>query len=424
MENKADNNQSEKKESGFKAFAAKRIILAAVLIIAVVWALGIGLNFFDHTDTPSAESKTPQTQTTKEFTEHSASETATIPADTQSTARQSNHSEQPVAVASPSEDAADMTGTPDKSDSNPEPSDIGSHPAPMKSKSTVSQSHTPKTETASSAARNDQRAESQTHAAEPTTEQAMRPRGVTFVEAVIQPIDYELNKRFWGWRPNDIVNVTDNINNFQLGVLEVTRRATIMLSERISRTGSTDSLNPHLENAANWLMVTATRYWIPSPESKYKECIKELEDYKQELIKGSASFHIRTDNIIPLLASFEDLLGSCDENLVKQKNEDGSNVSFFKADDYFFYAKGVASAMATILEAVHYDFLPTLENRHGAAELLHHALTSCRQASSLSPLLITNTALDGILANHRANMAAPISHARFYIGQLIKTLST
>lgn len=251
----------------------------------------------------------------------------------------------------------------------------------------------------------------------------MRPRGVAFVEAVIQPIDYELNKRFWGWRPNDIVNFTDNINNFQLGVLEVTRRATIMLSERISRTGSTDSLNPHLENAANWLMVTATRYWIPSPESKYKECIKELEDYKQELIKGSASFHTRTDNIIPLLASFEDLLGSCDENLVKQKNEDGSSVSFFKADDYFFYAKGVASAMATILEAVHYDFLPTLENRHGA-ELLHHALTSCRQASALSPLLITNTALDGIFANHRANMAAPISHARFYIGQLIKTLST
>ena len=29
-----------------------------------------------------------------------------------------------------------------------------------------------------------------------------------------------------------------------------------------------------------------------------------------------------------------------------------------------------------------------------------------------------------IFANHRANMAAPISHARFYLGLLIKALST
>ena len=108
---------------------------------------------------------------------------------------------------------------------------------------------------------------------------------------------------------------------------------------------------------------------------------------------------------------------------MKQTNEEGSSVGLFKADDYFFYAKGVASTMATILEAIHHDFHNTLESRH-ATELLHHALESCRQAASLAPLLITNGDLDGIFANHRANMAAPISHARFYIGQLIKTLST
>ena len=48
--------------------------------------------------------------------------------------------------------------------------------------------------------------------------------GMAFVDAVIKPMDYELNKRFFGWRPNDIVEWTDNVNNFQLGVLEVTRR--------------------------------------------------------------------------------------------------------------------------------------------------------------------------------------------------------
>lgn len=244
-----------------------------------------------------------------------------------------------------------------------------------------------------------------------------------FVDAVMSPISYELNERFWGWRPNDILNLTDNVNNYQLGVLEVTRRSVVMLSERISRTGTTDALTPNLENAVNWLMVRATRYWFPSPESKFKESLKELSLYKKALNAGAANFYTRADNLIPLLASYEDLLGSCDENLVKVKEKDGSDVGFFGADDYFYYAKGVAATMAQVLEAVANDFERTLKNRHGD-ELLHHAIMSCQTAASLEPLVVTNADLDGILANHRANMAAPISHARFYIGQLIKTLST
>ena len=59
-------------------------------------------------------------------------------------------------------------------------------------------------------------------------------------------------------------------------------------------------------------------------------------------------------------------------------------MSFFAADDYFFYTQGVASAMGTVLEAVHHDFLLTLESRHGT-ELLHHAIISCQQAAEIDP---------------------------------------
>jgi len=246
---------------------------------------------------------------------------------------------------------------------------------------------------------------------------------VAFVEATIKPLSYELNERFWGWRVNDILDFTDNINNFQLGVLEVTRRTAVSLTERISRTGATASFDRNLENAMNWFMIKSDRYWFPSPESKYKAGLDELKNYKEKLEKGEANFHTRTDNLIPLLMAYEDLLGSCEENLVKTKEEDGSPVSFFKADDYFFYAQGVASGMRTILEAVLEDFLITVESRRGA-EVLHHAIESCHHASEIHPLLITNSSLSGILANHRANLAAPMSHARFYINVLIKTLST
>ena len=249
------------------------------------------------------------------------------------------------------------------------------------------------------------------------------PKGVAFVEATIKPLHYELEERWWGWRPNDIIEFTDNVNTFQLGVLEVTRRTTVALAERISRTGTTDAFDENLEQAMNWFMIKASSYWFPSAESKYNEGLEELQAYLEKLKAGNATFYTRTDNLIPLLASFEDLLGSCDENLVKETNEDDTPLSMFVVDNYFFYTQGVASSMATVLEAVHHDFLLTLESRN-ATELLHHAIVSCQRAAQLDPWIVLDRSLSSVFANHRANMAAPISHARFYIGQLIKTLST
>ena len=59
-------------------------------------------------------------------------------------------------------------------------------------------------------------------------------QGTLFVDSVIKPINHELNERFWGWRPNDIINITDNVNEIQLGTLEVTRRTTVALTEKRS----------------------------------------------------------------------------------------------------------------------------------------------------------------------------------------------
>ena len=247
--------------------------------------------------------------------------------------------------------------------------------------------------------------------------------GVAFISAAMEPLNYELNTRWWGWRPNDILNFTDNVNNFQLGVLEATRRTSVILAERISRTGATASFDPNLERAMNWFMINADRYWFPSAESKYREGLRELAAYKNKLENGKAPFYTRTDNLIPLLNAYVDLLGSCEENLVKLTEEDGDPIGYFKADDYFFYAKGVAHTLLGLLEAVETDFAQTIESRRGT-EVLHHAIEACKRAVSIDPILITNSRLSGILANHRANMAAPISHARFYLEVLSKTLST
>jgi hypothetical protein len=247
--------------------------------------------------------------------------------------------------------------------------------------------------------------------------------GVRFAEASVEVLKKELNS-FWGWRPNDYITFfTDNRKNFQLGVLEVTRRAAVELSERISRTGSTASLNRNLEDARNLLMVKADAYMFPSAGFSYEDAVKDIEKYREQLTKGHASFFNRTDNLIPLLQRFEDILGSCDENLVKQTEDDGTTVSTFAADDYFYYAQGVAYAMLPILEAIGVDFHETIVSRLSGSTL-HHIIHSCEEAANLHPWIVFNGDLDGFIANHRANMATFISHARFYVGVLIKTLST
>ena len=249
------------------------------------------------------------------------------------------------------------------------------------------------------------------------------PTGVAFVEALIKPLKYELDDRFYGWRPNDILDFTDNVNNFQLGVLEVTRRAAVALAERISRTGTIEHFDPNVQNAMNWLMIKSDRYWLPSPEHKYGSAIEELEKYRDRLMRAEASFYTRQDNLIPLLVAFSDLLGSSEENLVKPTEKDGTSVSFFKADDYFYYAQGVVSAMGTMLEAVAVDFHDTVQSRRGSDEL-HHAIHWCHAAQEIQPWLILDSGYSSIFANHRVNLAGPISHIRFHLGVLITTLST
>jgi len=392
----------------FKKFATQRIVTGLLLTVAVLWLTGTVLGLFSKSDPPvtvlpldqsaAVQSPSPQKpetshpQTAGEIPKTDATGLAPSPSlakefKSQPDTQQHTDSGKPVQAAAPA---------PAKPAAH---SPAGEKPA----------AHSPAVIP---------------HALDSSKATVKKIPGVAFVTATIKPLSYELNDRFWGWRPNDILDFTDNINNFQLGVLEVTRRTTVILTERLSRTGSVESMNKNLERAMDWLMTKPDRYWFPSPESRYEDALAEIATYKNNLEKGNAVFYSRADTLLPLLAVFDNLLGSCDENLIKTKESNGEPVSWYRVDDYFYYAKGVASALETILEAVMEDFQPTLETRHGT-EILHHAITSCQRASEIDPwLFVTDSDFSGILANHRANMAAPISHARFYIGVLISVLST
>ncbi len=239
-------------------------------------------------------------------------------------------------------------------------------------------------------------------------------------------MDDQLN-RIFGWRPNTILfgkmGLTDNVNELQLGVLEVARRTVIVLNENMTRFAVTEAYNPQVNEARNYLLVHPEKYWFPSASGKYREAMQYLEIYIKDLRLGHSRFYTRVDNLIALFANFKDILGSCYYNLIKDTEAGGSHVSWFKADDYFYFSKGVALAMAAMLEAVKEDFHQELQKK-GTHKLLEDTIHALHEASHLNPWMITNGTKDGILANHRANMSTYIGEAEHLVATMQTVLAT
>ena len=252
-------------------------------------------------------------------------------------------------------------------------------------------------------------------------------KGELFTLALIKIMDDQVNKTWFGWRPNTIVfgkmGLTDNVNNIQLGVLEVARRTVVVLNEHMTRFATTEAYNPQVNEAMNFFMVSPDKYWFPSASGKYREALQDLEFYIAGLKVGRARFYTRVDYLIALLSNYKDLLGSSYHNLIKDTEADGQPVSWFLVDDYLYYSQGIASAMAEMLEAVTKEFNPELQKKN-SIKLLEDAIHALHSASHLDPWLVTNGAKDGILANHRANMSTYIGEAEHVISTLQSQLAT
>jgi hypothetical protein len=252
-------------------------------------------------------------------------------------------------------------------------------------------------------------------------------KGEIFTLALIRIMDDQVNKTWFGWRPNTIpfgkMGLTDNVNNLQLGVLEVVRRTVVVLNEHMTRFASTEAYNPQVNEAMNFFMVSPDKYWFPSASGKYREAMQGLEQYIGGLKTGRARFYSRVDYLIALLSNYKDLLGSSFHNLLKDTEADGQPVSWSMVDDYFYYSQGIALAMAEMLDAVTKEFHQELQKKN-SHKLLEDAIHALHTGSHLNPWVVTNGAKDGILANHRANLSTYIGEAEHVISTLMSQLAT
>ena len=252
-------------------------------------------------------------------------------------------------------------------------------------------------------------------------------KGEIFTRGLIKIMDDQVNRSWLGWRPNSILfgklGLTDNVNNIQLGVLEVARRTIVVMNENMTRFATTEAYNPQVNEAMNYFMVSPDKYWFPSASGKYREAMRDLEIYIEGLHKGRSRFYSRVDNLIALLTNYKDILGSCFHNLIKDNEADGKPVSWWVTDDYFYFARGVALGMAEMLDAVSQDFHQELQKKN-SHKLLEEASHALHQAARLSPWIVLNGDKDGWFANHRANMGTYIGEAEHLISTLQTVLAT
>ena len=245
------------------------------------------------------------------------------------------------------------------------------------------------------------------------------------------------------WMPNDIFWPTallDNMPNFQIGELEVIRYNVRVLRDNLSRMRTTDKLDPNAEAAFTALSNDPYKWWFPSSESKWKLGHKNLETFHRNLLLKKSSFYPRADNLVQLLTQYVSLMGGVNTRLInapsdisqtlsmEEQRKDSPagpgmvdiDIAWYKIDNNFYYAQGVAYALFESFKAIRIDFIDVLTDKN-CVNLVDKILENLKR-SNFEPLIVFNGDPDSIFANHSLNLSGMFNDARQKINSLITAL--
>jgi len=240
-------------------------------------------------------------------------------------------------------------------------------------------------------------------------------------------IDMEVNQNTWisatpvykagffglDW---DHTPFLDNKASFQRGVNQAVRRTTIELVDSLARVRGTSGINNTLQEArqnmqydeASWY-VSFSPFGFRTPTSSvYREAVKQLKTFNDELTDCKSTFDGRSDNLLEFLDRISNDLGNT-SNILKERSEN-YNAGWFdtRADDRFWFAYGQLYGYYGILAGARSDFSATITERNLGA-LWTTMLSRFRAALNIQPLIISNGAEDGML------MPAHLATEGFYL---------
>mgnify|MGYP001035718783 FL=1 len=280
---------------------------------------------------------------------------------------------------------------------------------------------------------------------------AAKPSRITLIEldsnvkgaAFIKTNQALIEQMQQNWLPNDLFWPTvllDNMPNFQIGELEVVRYNIRVLRDNLSRMRTTDKLDSAAEKAFTSLSNDPYKWWFPSAESKWKEANRGLAAFYENLLSGKSHFYPRADNLVELLQQYASLMGGANTRLinaphdidsslaVEEQGKDRSesptmidiNIPWYRIDNNFYYAQGIAYALYESFKAIRIDFIDVLTDKN-SLKLVDKILENLERCY-FEPLIVFNGDPGSIFANHSLNLSGVFNDARQKTNSLIVSL--
>ena len=266
-----------------------------------------------------------------------------------------------------------------------------------------------------------------------TVDAVSPPGGSATVAAVSYLVRREAEQN--NWTPNDPVFLPgwwlDNTPNFQKGIMGAVSRFSFELRDQLGRRRGSSSIDTNLEKAASNLSIEPERWiidfsasWLPTRPSDqyYREALGQLDTYNVLLGSDQAVFDRRSDNLLATLDRIALDLGASSASLDTYIGENSGGVMpDVGADDLFYQVKGQVYAYTVLLKAIRKDFSDVIENREIAA-LYDDLLRSMNTAAALDPVVVSNGAIDGVIANHLSMQGFFLLRARTQLREVSNIL--
>ncbi|UTW55509.1 DUF2333 family protein [Kordiimonas sp. SCSIO 12610] len=234
------------------------------------------------------------------------------------------------------------------------------------------------------------------------------------------------------WTPNDPVFLpgwwVDNTPAFQKGMFGAFSRFSLELRDQLGRSRGSSAVDADLEKAAGNLAIEPERWviesWLPTKASDhfYRDAAKDFITYNNRVSSGDAVFERRADNLRMTLERIASDLGASSAKIEKYIGDNaGGFVPDFGVDNVFYEVKGQVYAYTLLLKSLRVDFASVVEDRE-LAKVYDELLRSLEAAAVLNPTVVTNGAVDGIVANHLSIQGFYLLRARTQLKEVTNIL--
>ena len=251
-----------------------------------------------------------------------------------------------------------------------------------------------------------------------------------------KPGGYLSNDKFPPASLFGMVQMLDNIPNWEFGVLLMVRDTSRVLRNDFSRSQTQSLENKELAEAEPRFNFNNNSWLFPPTETQYRQGIEHLQVYLDQLAAQSfptTQFFTRADNLNELLSVVEKRLGNYSQRLNASVEEIRINTDlagdpeaeqstaspkyvtaktpWLEIDDVFYEARGYVWALIAVLQAVEIDFNNVLQKKNAIASLQQVIrLLEQTQTSMSSPMVLNGDPM-GWLANYSKTMVSYISPA-------------